>query len=261
MMSSRYGVLCFLLVFVVLLLAYENYETWYQPIQWAARKEAAKKTEGKGEPSPAVEGAQKLPPGDSVALIAQNNIFNPDRKEFPVLTSAMGEQGKPVVRPQIVLYGVMIADDDQTASIANPGRPMHKGEREMKTVKVGDRVGDYEITKILPDRITVQAPGDSFEVFLYDPKAPKKRSEVKTASRPAEVTSTLPAPPRAPAPPGTPQSTSPQPPPAPPGSARQPVIEGQAPRPVTPAPTPDADIWRGRRAPRPPGTAPEGGRN
>jgi len=260
MMSSRYGVLCFLLFFVVLLLAYENYETWSQPIQWAARKEVQKKTEGKGEPSSVFEAAQKLFPSGSVPLIAQNNIFNPDRKEFPVLTSGTAEQGRPAVRPQIVLYGVMIADDYQTASIVNPGRPMHKGEREIKTLKVGDPVGDYKITKILPDRITVEAPGDSFEVLLYDPKTPKKRSEVKTTGRPAEVTSTLPAPPPAPAPPGIPQSTFPQPPPAPPGSARQPVIEGQAPRPVTPAPIPDADIWRGRRAPRA-GTTPEGERN
>ena len=43
MMSSRYGVLCFLLFFVVLLLAYENYETWSRPIQWAVQKEGVKK--------------------------------------------------------------------------------------------------------------------------------------------------------------------------------------------------------------------------
>ena len=140
MMSSRYGVLCFLLFFVVLLLAYENYETWSQPIQWAARKEVQKKTEGKGEPSSVFEAAQKLFPSGSVPLIAQNNIFNPDRKEFPVLGSVTAEQAKPMVRPQIVLYGVMIADDYQTASIINPGRPMVKGEREIKTLKVGDRV-------------------------------------------------------------------------------------------------------------------------
>ena len=91
MMSSRYGVLCFLLFLVVLLLAYENYETWSRPIQWAVQKEGAKKTEGKGEPSPAVEGVQKLSPSDSVPLIAQNNIFNPDRKEFPV--PAIGDGG------------------------------------------------------------------------------------------------------------------------------------------------------------------------
>jgi hypothetical protein len=251
MMSSRYGVLCFLLFFVVLLLAYENYETWSQPMQWAAPKEEGKKPEGKGEPSPAVEGAQKLSSFDSVPLIAQNNIFNPDRKEFPVLASVTAEQAKPVVRPQIILYGVMIADDYQTASISNPGRPMLKGEREIKTLKLGDRVGDYKITKILPDRITVEALGDSFEVFLYDPKAPKKRTEIKTPSRPAEVTSTLPGPPTAPARPGIPPAISAQPRPSAPESARGRVIESQVPKPATSAPVPDADIWRGRRAPRP----------
>jgi len=259
-MSSRYGVLCFLLFFVVLLLAYENYETWSRPIQWAVQKEGVKKTEGKGEPSPVFEAVQKLFPSDSVLQISQNNIFNPDRKEFPVLGSGAAEQAKPVVRPQIVLYGVMIADDYQTASIINPGRPMLKGEREIKTLKVGDRVGEYIITKILPDRITVEAPGDSFEVFLYDSKTPKKRSEVKTTSRPAEVTSTLPGPSTAPAPPGIPPAISAQPPPSAPEKARDRVIEGQVPRPATPAPVPEADIWRGRRAPRP-AVPPESGRN
>ena len=259
-MPSRYGVLCFLLFFVVLLLAYENYETWSRPIQWAVQKEGAKRTEGKGDPSPAVEGAQKFSPSDSVPLIAQNNIFNPDRKEFPVLASVTAEQAKPVVRPQIVLYGVMIADDYQTASIVNPGRPMLKGEREVKTIKLGDRVGDYKITKILPDRITVEAPGDSFDVFLYDPKTPKKRTEIKTPSRPAEVTSTLPGPPTAPAPPGIPPAISAQPSLKAPESAKGRVIESQVPKPATSAPVPEADIWRGRRAPRP-AVPPESGRN
>jgi hypothetical protein len=224
MMPSRYGVLCFLLFFVVLLLAYENYQTWSQPIQWAVQKEGTKRTEVKGDPSSLFEAVQKLFPSDSVLRISQNNIFHPDRKEFPVLGSVTGEQAKPVIRPQIVLYGVMIADDYQTASIANPGRPMHKGEREVKTLKLGDRVGDYKITKILSDRITVEAPGDSFDVLLYDPKAPKKRIEIKTPSRPAEVT------------------------------------ESQVPKPATPTPVPGADIWRGRRAPRP-AVPPESGRN
>jgi hypothetical protein len=260
MMSSRYGVLCFLLFFVVLLLAYENYETWSRPIQWAAPKEGTKRTEGKGEPSPLFEAVQKLFPSDSVLRISQNNIFNPDRKEFPVLGSVTGEQAKPVVRPQIILYGVMIADDYQTASIINPGRPLHKGEREIKTLNVGDQIGDYKITKILPDRITVEAPGDSFEVLLYDARVPKKRADVRTTSRPPEVTSTLPVPPPAPAPPASPGPTPLQAMPTPPESTRDRVIEGQAPRPVTPVPTPGADIYRGRRPPRP-GASGESGTN
>lgn len=171
-MSSRYGVLCILLFFVVLLLAYKNYETWSQPLERAGKKEAAKKPQLKGEPSPAMERPKQPSSGESVLLIAQKNIFNPDRKEFPLLTV---EQTRPTAaaRPQIILYGVMIADDTQTASVINPGRPLPKGEREIKTLKVGDPIGDYKITKILPDRITVEAPGDSFEVLLYDPRLPK----------------------------------------------------------------------------------------
>jgi hypothetical protein len=254
-MSSRYGVLCFLLFFVVLLLAYKNYETWSQPINWAAQRQVAKRPEGRGEPALAVEGAQRSFPGNPVLLIAQNNIFNPDRKEFPV--GAAVEQTKPVARPQIILYGVMIADDYQTASIINPGRPLHKGEREITTLKVGDRVSDYKITKILPDRITVEAPGDSFEIFLYDPKTPKKRPEIKPTTRPAEVTSALPAPPSPPAPPGPLPS---QPTPSLPERSRDRVIETQVPRPATPAPSPDAETWGGRRPPRPVVPA-ESGRN
>ena len=30
-MSSRYGILCILLFFIVLILGYENYETWSSP--------------------------------------------------------------------------------------------------------------------------------------------------------------------------------------------------------------------------------------
>ena len=257
-MSSRYGFLSVLLILVVFLLTYKNYETWSQPFERTAKKETAKKPEGKGDPSPGIEGAKRPSPGGSVLLIAQNNIFNPDRKEFPILT--VEQQTKPTVRPQIILYGVMIADDYQTASIINPGRPLHKGEREIKTLNVGDQIGDYKITKILPDRITVEAPGDSFEVLLYDARVPKKRPDVKTPSRPAEVTSTLPVPPPVPAPPASPGPTPLKTMPTPPESTRDRVIESQVPRPVTPVPTPGADIYRGRRPPRP-GASGESGTN
>jgi hypothetical protein len=252
-MSSRYGVLSVLLLFVVLLLAYKNYETWSQPFERETTKEAARKPEGKSESSLAIDGRKRVSPDDSILVISQKNIFNPDRKEFPLLTM---EQTKPTARPQIILYGVMIADDYQTASIITPGRTLHKGEREIKTLKLGDQIGDYKITKILPDRITVEAPGDSFEVLLYDARLPKKRPDIKTTSRPAEVTSALPGPSPVPAAPASPGPTPSRAMPTPPASTRDRVIEGQVPRPATPVPTPGADIYRGRRPLRP--SAPEG---
>lgn len=257
-MSSRYGVLGFLLLCVVLLLAYKNYDTWFHSWQWVPRNEAVKKPEAKTESPAAAEGAREPSPRESILLIAEKNIFNPDRKEFPLLS---GEQAKPMVRPQVILYGVMIADHIQTASIVNPGRPLHKGEREIKTLKLGDQIGDYKLTKILPDRITLEAREDSFEVLLFDPQFPKRRTEMKTTTRPALATS--PPPVSSPVSPSIPATPPPILPPALP-RAPEPmgagVIETPAPRSITPAPIPDPGVWRGRRPMRPVAPAESGGR-
>jgi hypothetical protein len=264
-MSSRYGVLCFFLFVVVLLLAYKNYETWSQSLEWLPKKEGAKKSEVKPESPSGMEFAKGPYPRESIQMIAEKNIFNPERKEFPLLSAEQTKTG--MVRPQIILYGVAIASDYQTASVVNPGRPLHKGERELMTLKLGDRIGDYKVTEILSDRITVEAAGDSFEVLLFDPKSPKKRTEIKTPSKPAEVTSTLPTPTLVPGPapapaptPAIPGPISPQVVPRSPVPMQQKGIESQPPRTVTPAPVPDPGIWRGRR-PITPGVPSDSGGN
>jgi hypothetical protein len=241
-MSSRYGYLCFFLLGIILLLAFKNYATWFHPLAGVAKKEAAKKPETRTESLPA--GGPKEASRESILEIAEKNIFNPDRKEFPLLSV---EQGKPVVRPQVILYGVMITDHYQTASLVNPGRPLHKGEREIKTFKLGDQIDDYKLTRILPDRITLETKGDSFEVLLFDPRFPKRRTEMKTP-RAAELTSPLPPPVPVPRVPAAPQPTG------------ESGLVTPVPRPVTPALVPDPGIWRGRRPLRPGAPSENGGR-
>jgi hypothetical protein len=121
-------------------------------------------------------GGQKEPPSiKSYIFIAEKNIFSPERKEFSLLTGPGGGGGKkPLVRPQVILYGVTISDNYRVASIVSPGRPLKKGEREMISLKVGDPVGEYKIAKILSDRITLQAEEDSFDVLLYDASCQRK---------------------------------------------------------------------------------------
>jgi hypothetical protein len=245
-MSSRYGFLCFFLFCIVLLLAFKNYEIWSHPFEWVAKKEAMKKAEAKTE-SLATDGLREPSSHESTLGIAEKNIFNPDRKEFPFLPV---DQAKPLVRPQVILYGVMITDNYQTASVVNPGRPLHKGEREIKTLKLGDQIGDYKLTRISPDRITLEAKEDSFEVLLFDPRFPKRRTGMRTPTKPTELTSPLPVP----VPPPIPAAPRPTLPPAPPGApepTRESVIVTPAPRPVTPTPIPNPSIWTGRRPVRP----------
>jgi hypothetical protein len=255
--SSRSGFLGFFLVCIVLLLAYKNYEIWSHPFEWVAQKGAMKTPETKTE-SLATDGARGSSSHESTLVIAEKNIFSPDRKEFPLLPV---DQAKPMVRPQVILYGVMIRDNYQTASVVIPGRPLLKGEREIKTIKLGDQMGDYKLTKILSDRITLEAKGDSFEVLLYDSRFPKRRPEMRTTTKPAEVASPLPVP--APLPPPTPAASRPiLPPTGPvsPGPAGESVTQAPAPRPVTPAQIPDPGVWTGRRPVRPGVPAESGGK-
>lgn len=276
-MSSRYEILCILLFFIVLILGYENYETWSSPPAVTPKKDAEKKGETKPDsPIPAV-ALKETAPREAFNTIAEKNIFNPDRKEFS--TTEAAAVAKPLARPQISLYGVVIAENYQFASIINPGRPLHKGERETKTIKIGDMVGEYKLTKILSDRIVMEAGEDSFEVLLYDPRAPKKRVEVRTPTQPATVTSTLPTPtppgmakPASPSgpptvvtpapgtpPPPTPRPAAPLPAPGLPGAApggiAQPPASAVGPAPSTP---PDPGVWRGRRPISPAAPAPAG---
>jgi hypothetical protein len=246
-MSLKYGTLCFVLFLVVVFLAVKNYEAFTSPLELTPDKGEVKK-ETKSNPSPKMEVTKEPQSIVPHNLIAEKNIFNPDRKDFPA--TAMSK--KPVVRPQIVLYGITIAGDYQSASVVNPGRPLKKGERELMTVKIGDQVGEYKLAKIMSDRITMETEGDTFEVLLYDPRMPKKRMDGKTETKPATIISTQPTP--------APRTAGPLPPTAPTGGpvpastsigASRPTAPGEqvaTPPPTSPVrPTiPPANIRRGR---------------
>jgi hypothetical protein len=257
-MSLKYSILSTVALVIILLLAFKNYEIWIQPIEPLPKpqKEETKQSEKKTEPLPATGPGKRIPATQPYVSISEKNIFSPDRKDFPI----PGGTNKPIVRPQVILYGVTIAGDYQAASVSNPGRPLRKGERETYTLNLGEKIGDYKLAKIFADRITLEADADNFEVFLYDARTPKKRMEIKTETKPATITSTQSVP-TTPAP-GTP---TPSPP----------LVSAQAPKPslppatVTPSPPPTAtptvsppDIRRGRSpyypTPTTPGPTPQG---
>jgi hypothetical protein len=240
--SVRYLILCLIALLAITILAMENYETWTRPLEVGPEKAVPKKPPAKTETPAGAPASKEAAPAatvESYVQIASKNIFSPERKDFPILMAAdpSKEVKKPVVRPQAVLYGVTIAGDYKSASIAITGRPLQRGEREVNTYRVGDKLGEYKVAKILPDRISLEAQDDQFEVLLYDARAPKKRVVARTETKPATITSTLPAPP-----PGAPVagSTQPFPPgvPRPGEPARGVASEAHMPRSITPAATP-----------------------
>jgi len=238
--SLRYGILNLLVFVVIILLASRTYKAWTDPIEVTPQREAVRKTLEKTKSPPIAEDKKESSNLTPHMIISEKNIFSPDRRDFPIQTKP--EVKKPVVRPQISLYGVTLADDYQSACIGNSGSPAKKGERETTTVKLGDRIGEYKLAKILPDRIALEAMEDTFEVFLYDPAKPKKRIYAKAESKPATITSTIPP---SSATSALPQIIPVQEPPKTAGSVRERTTRTPLPRPAPPAPSPSP---RSRRA-------------
>jgi hypothetical protein len=234
-LSLRYGVLCLLAFLIIVLLAFENYEAWTVPPGVVMEKASSKKSSAKPEASQPVEDPKAPPSIAAYILVADKNPFHPERKEFPIPMQPQVTPPKPPpVRPQVTLYGVTIVGDYKSASISYAGRALQKGEREVMTAKIGDRIGQYQMTQILPDRIGLDHPEDKFEVFLYDARTPKKRVAVKTENKPAMVTSTVPGPPT----PAGPEGAKPGQPAVPGGTVKEGIVAAAAPTPVTPAAIP-----------------------
>ncbi len=254
-MKLRYGVINVLLAFIIFLLVFKNDEIWTSP-RMIFKKEGVKKSESPVESAPVLPAAEASSFRESLTVIAEKNIFHPDRKEFDLPAAV---PARPAARPPIQLFGVLISSDLKAVSISNPSKPLPKGERETKTIRMGDRIGDYKLTQIMADRIILEAPGDTYEVLLYDPKSPKRRVAMKTPSKPAEVTSALPLPTPQPIPAGIAPGGMPVPSlPRPVQSLPEMKAEPALPAPVNPAPIPDPGMLRGRRILRPGLTQGEG---
>lgn len=191
-MSIKYGGVCIILAFLIVFLAIKSFEAWTHSVEVPSDKGMMKKSEAKVSPPPAIL-AVKDPSADKTYIsIAGKNIFSPERKDFPISASGPGISVGAMMRPRIVLYGITLTKDYQAVSVVQTGRPLRKGERELMTLKVGERIGDYKLAKISRDRITLETEGDTFEVLLYDPGMPKQRKDIKTESKPASLTTAIP---------------------------------------------------------------------
>ena len=188
MSSKKYLVLNILLCLVILVFAIDSYEIWHEQAELLTDTGIAHwKSEIKDENPPTASTKEPVS-AQSYNLIAEKNIFSPERKDFPI-PPAPAESQKPIVRPSVVLYGVAIGENRQYAVVVNPGRTLRKGERETLHLTVGEKIGEYRLAKILPDRITMEGNGDTFEVLLYDSKNPKRPIEPRPKTQPTRIAS------------------------------------------------------------------------
>jgi hypothetical protein len=253
-MSRRFWLINLLLIFILVLLSVKGYDVWTRPNTRELEAVASKSKPIASSPPGSVAGKKEAAPAKGFQSIAEKNLFSPDRKEFPILGSPDGRKG--VGRPNVVLYGVTLGEDYQAALITNPGRRPERGERETMSVKVGDKVGEYQVANISGDRITLENEGDSFDVLLYDPSRPKK----PPALPPPPIARPSPTPPTPTPSPGTPpRPVTPSPGVSQPSLPPPPTSPGMSQSPLPPPAgrqPPSRNLLRQRRAPVSPPVSP-----
>jgi type II secretory pathway component PulC len=244
-MPKKFYLINFFLILIVVFLAVENYGEWTKSAPDGKDATSSKQRVTASPLLASAGGKKEIPAPAQFRLISDKNIFSPDRKEFPI--PLLSEVKKPPVRPNLQLFGVVIGEGFHSAVINNPTRRADRGERETMTVKEGEKVGEYTVAKVLPDRITLESTGDTFDVLLYDPTKQKRRPVVSPAPSPPPVSPGSPVPPRPYTPPGgTPPKATP-----PPAVVNPPTPQGGFPgRNLTRSPMPQ------RRIPAPPARTP-----
>lgn len=257
-MNLRYFVLTLMFCPLLLYLGLKNYEIWNRADSTSIGIKKVEKKKVEKSSKKEIPEERKSSSLETLISISEKNIFHPERKEFPLLPPSSapgkGEVKKPIVRPQVVLHGIVYQEDYQSALVIQVGRKLLPGERETMRVKIGDRLGDYKVSKIFPDRILLESEEDSFEVLLYDPKSPKKRTAVRTEVKPPTITSAIPSPePPKPASPPSQEKIIEKPREIPVQPPREGILQSPLPTPVSPSSTPvrRPKTWWG---PKPPGS-------
>jgi hypothetical protein len=109
------------------------------------------------------EAAVASPSMSDYMLIAEQNLFHPDRKIPPEKKEA-----QQLPRPELILYGTLITDGMSVAYVEdkkNPKTSPGRGKRQ-NVMKKGDAVGGFVLKEIEADRIMLVRGEETMVVHL-----------------------------------------------------------------------------------------------
>ncbi|ACN16095.1 hypothetical protein HRM2_30120 [Desulforapulum autotrophicum HRM2] len=196
-MISRVWMINLALLFLIVFALVKTFGVWTQPA-WTTLE---KSVQGRGEQDLKNNYKITMPPKSSYGVVAENNLFAPDRKVFepvPALSVAPEVVKEPEVEPDpeikkvvvagvnIVLYGVILMADYRSALLSNPDLE-HQGDKKQIWVKPGDVVGTLTVDDILKDRVILNDNSKKIAVLLYDSDKVRQRTVSKKINRPKVV--------------------------------------------------------------------------
>ncbi len=119
------------------------------------------------------------PSASDYASIGDDNVFHPDRIIPP---EKKGEPELP--RPDFVLYGTMVSDEQQVAYLEDlkaPRTTPGRGKRQI-ALKKGDTLSGFTLKEVGPDKIFMTRGEEYLFVHVID----KRKSKMRDSAQPAE---------------------------------------------------------------------------
>ena len=133
----------------------------------------------KAAEEPVAERPQSPPPSVmEFAVIAEHNVFNPDRRIPPEK-----KEEPPLPKPEFVLYGTLITADTSLAMIEDlkaPYTTASRGRRQ-RTLRLGAALSGFTLSEVYPERVVMARGEERVEVRLAD----RKRAGGASAAAPA----------------------------------------------------------------------------
>lgn len=114
------------------------------------------------------------------AMIAEQNLFHPDRK-IPV----KAKEAQSLPKADFVLYGTLISDNMNIAYIEDKNSPYNtpgRGKRQRKLSK-GQSISGYTLAQVYSDKVVMLRGDEKIEVMVTKGKS---RNKVNTVNSPAK---------------------------------------------------------------------------
>jgi len=115
-----------------------------------------------------IKGAvqKELPQLAEYTIIAEDNLFHPDRK----LVVSKGGGNQTSQEPEFVLYGILLAEDVKVAymeDLKSPYTTQGRGRRQ-RAVHIGEELSGYVLSEIYSDKVVMTKGDERKEVSLLD---------------------------------------------------------------------------------------------
>lgn len=139
---------------------------------------APKKTAAPQPPAQAKPAETKNPSPADYVVIAEQNLFHPDRK-IPVEK----KEAQPLPKPEFVLYGTVRAGDVNIAYMEDRKHPVSTPTRGKKQIplQTGQSLSGFTLQTIEADKVVMQRGEEKIVVQLNDSHSPKTREAAAVA--------------------------------------------------------------------------------